>query len=58
MSAEYMGTLKKQLEADGIPEDEIKEFTTGVSNYYSKHIKPNFENYDFYTGDSMKENGM
>ena len=53
-----MSALKKQLEANGTPEAEINQFTKGASNFYSSQIKPNFENYEFYIGESMKEGGM
>ena len=38
--------------------DKIKAFQTGAQNYYTKHIAPNFKDFDFYVGESMDTDGM
>ena len=46
------------LKAAGKSEDEIKKFQAGVQGYFTKVIKPNFKDYDFYVGESMDTDGM
>jgi hypothetical protein len=56
-----IGYLKKVVAAmkeAGKSDEEIKKFQTGVQNYFTKVIKPNFKDYDFYVGESMDTDGM
>ncbi|KAL8702620.1 MAG: hypothetical protein Q9201_004198 [Fulgogasparrea decipioides] len=62
---EYQGQLKtylkkvsEKLKEGGADEEKIKAFLTGAQNYYTKHIAPNFKDFDFYTGASMDADGM
>ncbi|KAL8951742.1 MAG: hypothetical protein Q9222_002292 [Ikaeria aurantiellina] len=62
---DYMGQLKTymkkvvaKLKENGADEEKIKAFQTGAQNYYTKHIAPNFKDFDFYTGESMDPDGM
>ncbi|KAL8836939.1 MAG: hypothetical protein Q9170_002739 [Blastenia crenularia] len=62
---EYMGQLKTYMKKvvgamkeAGADEDKIKAFQTGAQSYYTKHIAPNFKDFDFYTGESMDPDGM
>ncbi|KAL9037275.1 MAG: hypothetical protein Q9180_003812 [Flavoplaca navasiana] len=62
---DYMGQLKAymkkvvaKLKEGGADEEKIKAFQTGAQNYYTKHIAPNFKDFDFYTGESMDPEGM
>ncbi|KAI4254814.1 MAG: hypothetical protein L6R42_007031 [Xanthoria sp. 1 TBL-2021] len=62
---EYMGQLKTymkevvaKLKEGGADEEKIKAFQTGAQNYYTKHIAPNFKDFDFYVGESMDPDGM
>ena len=55
------GFLKKvveKLKEQGADEEKVKAFQTGAQNYYTKHIAPNFKDFDFYTGESMDPDGM
>lgn len=54
----YLKALKEKLAENGATDAEIEDFKTRVTNYYSKNIKPNFANCEFYSGNSMKEDGM
>lgn len=49
--------MEKFKEA-GKDEEFIKSFQKGVQGYYTKHIVPNFSDFDFYTGESMDPDGM
>ncbi|KAL9577598.1 MAG: hypothetical protein Q9212_006264 [Teloschistes hypoglaucus] len=62
---DYMGHLKtymkkvvEKLKESGADEAKIKAFQTGAQSYYTKHIAPNFKDFDFYTGESMNPDGM
>ncbi|KAL8711192.1 MAG: hypothetical protein Q9220_004337 [cf. Caloplaca sp. 1 TL-2023] len=62
---DYMGQLKTymkkvvaKLKENGADEEKIKAFQTGAQSYYTKHIAPNFKDFDFYTGESMDPDGM
>ncbi|KAI4176673.1 MAG: hypothetical protein Q9188_006338 [Gyalolechia gomerana] len=62
---DYMGQLKTymkkvvtKLKEGGADEEKIKAFQTGAQNYYTKHIAPNFKDFDFYAGESMDPEGM
>lgn len=48
----------EKLKEAGKDEDFIKKFQKGVQEYYTKHIVPNFSDFDFYTGESMDPDGM
>ena len=57
----WIGYLKKvveKLKEAGKDEDFIKGFQKGVQNYYTQKIVPNFNDLDFYTGESMDPDGM
>lgn len=57
----WLGYLKKvveKLKEAGKDEDFIKGFQKGVQGYYTKNIVPNFNDLDFYTGESMDPDGM
>ncbi|CAL8574661.1 hypothetical protein XPA_000616 [Xanthoria parietina] len=62
---DYMGQLKTymkkvvaKLKEGGADEEKVKAFQTGAQNYYTKHIAPNFKDFEFYTGESMDPDGM
>lgn len=46
------------LKESGKSDEEIKKFQTDVTQYFSKVIKPNFKDYDFYVGASQDHEGM
>ena len=48
----------EKLKEAGKDEEFIKGFQKGVQNYYTKNIVPNFNDLDFYTGESMDPDGM
>ena len=48
----------EKLKEAGKDEDFIKGFQKGVQGYYTKNIVPNFNDLDFYTGESMDPDGM
>ena len=48
----------EKLKEAGKDEDFIKGFQKGVQNYYTQKIVPNFNDLDFYTGESMDPDGM
>lgn len=50
--------MVEKLKEKGADEATIKKFQTGATNYYTNHIKPNFKDFDFYTGESMDPDGM
>ncbi|KAI4129591.1 MAG: hypothetical protein LQ338_002165 [Usnochroma carphineum] len=54
----YMKKVSAKLKEGGADEEKIKAFQSGAQNYYSKHIAPNFKDFDFYTGESMDPDGM
>ncbi|KAL8933111.1 MAG: hypothetical protein Q9211_005954 [Gyalolechia sp. 1 TL-2023] len=54
----YMKKVVAKLKEGGADEEKIKAFQTGAQNYYTKHIAPNFKDFDFYTGESMDPDGM
>ncbi|KAI4142265.1 MAG: hypothetical protein L6R39_005009 [Caloplaca ligustica] len=54
----YMKKVVAKLKESGADEEKIKSFQSGAQNYYSKHIAPNFKDFDFYTGESMDPDGM
>lgn len=53
-----MKKVSAKLKEGGADEEKIKAFQSGAQNYYSKHIAPNFKDFDFYTGESMDPDGM
>lgn len=53
-----MKKVVTKLKEDGADEEKIKAFQTGAQNYYTKHIAPNFKDFDFYAGESMDPDGM
>ncbi|KAL9117221.1 MAG: hypothetical protein Q9187_006244, partial [Circinaria calcarea] len=54
----YMKKVVEKLKEGGADEATIKKFQTGAQNYYTKHIAPNFKDFDFYVGESMDTDGM
>lgn len=54
----YLKRVVDKLKANGADEAKVKAFQSGVQNYYTKHIAPNFKDYDFYAGESMDTDGM
>ena len=54
----YLKKVVEALKAKGSSEEEIKSFQTKVQGYFTKVIKPNFKDYDFYVGESMDTDGM
>lgn len=50
--------MVEKLKEKGADEATIKKFQTGATSYYTNHIKPNFKDFDFYTGESMDPEGM
>lgn len=46
------------MKENGADEAKIKSFQKGVQEYYTKKIVPNFDDLDFYTGESMDPDGM
>jgi hypothetical protein len=48
----------EKLKEQGADEDKVKAFQSGAQNYFTKHISPNFKDFDFYTGESMDPDGM
>ncbi len=54
----YLKKVVEKLKEKGADEAKIKAFQTGATNYYTKVIKPNFKDFDFYTGESMDPDGM
>lgn len=50
--------MVEKLKEKGADEATIKKFQTGATSYYTNHIKPNFKDFDFYTGESMDPDGM
>lgn len=53
-----MKKVVAKLKEGGADEEKIKAFQTGAQNYYTKHIAPNFKDFDFYVGESMDPDGM
>ena len=53
-----MKSVKDALKEKGATAEEIEDFQTRATNFYSKKIVPNFKNYDFYTGKAMSPDGM
>lgn len=54
----YLKKVVEKLKEKGADEATIKKFQTGATSYYTNHIKPNFKDFDFYTGESMDPDGM
>ncbi|KAL8901986.1 MAG: hypothetical protein Q9207_004929 [Kuettlingeria erythrocarpa] len=54
----YMKKVVEKLKENGGSEEDIKAFQSGAQNYFTKHIAPNFKDFDFYTGESMDPDGM
>lgn len=54
----YMKKVVEKLKEGGADEAKIKAFQNGAQSYYTKHIAPNFKDFDFYTGESMNPDGM
>lgn len=54
----YLKKVVEKLKEKGADEATIKKFQAGATNYYTNHIKPNFKDFDFYTGESMDPDGM
>lgn len=57
-SVAYMKKVVAKLKEGGANEEKIKAFQNGAQGYYTKHIAPNFKDFDFYTGESMDPDGM
>lgn len=53
-----MKSIKKHLQEVGKSEDEIKAFETGVQAYLKSKVLSSFNDWDFYTGESMNPDGM
>ncbi len=53
-----MKKVVEKLKENGGSEEDIKAFQSGAQNYFTKHIAPNFKDFDFYTGESMDPDGM
>ena len=53
-----MKKVVEKLRENGADDAEVKKFQTGAQNYYTKHIAPNFKEFDFYVGESMDPDGM
>ncbi|KAG7005260.1 translationally-controlled tumor protein [Physcia stellaris] len=59
--SQFKGYLKKvigKLKEGGADEAKIKDFQTKVQSYYTSKIAPNFQDFDFYLGESMDPDGM
>ena len=56
--AGYLKKVVEKLKEQGADEEKVKAFQNGAQNYYTKHIAPNFKDFDFYTGESMDPDGM
>ena len=54
----YLKKVVEAMKAKGASDEEIKSFQTKVQGYFTKVIKPNFKDYDFYVGESMDTDGM
>ncbi|PHH50272.1 Translationally-controlled tumor protein -like protein [Ceratocystis fimbriata CBS 114723] len=62
----YLGAVTKQLteklELEQLPEDQIKAQVKGFQDATAAFVKqtllPNFDKYDFYTGENMDPKGM
>ena len=54
----YLKKVVEKLKEEGKDEDFIKNFQKGVQGYYTKHIIPNLDKFDFYVGESMDTDGM
>jgi hypothetical protein len=52
-----MKSVVDKLKELGKSEDEIAEFRTGAQGF-AKKIIANFQNWEFYTGESMNPDGM
>ena len=48
----------EKLKEGGADEAKIKDFQKKVQNYYTSKIAPNFQDFDFYLGESMDPDGM
>jgi uncharacterized protein (UPF0332 family) len=55
--AGYLKSLKTKFQEAGKSEEEIKAFEQRAVKF-SKKIKENWDNWDFYTGESMNPDGM
>ena len=53
-----MKKVVEKLKEKGADEATVKKFQNGAQNYYTKHIVPNFKDFDFYVGESMDPDGM
>ncbi|KAL2155960.1 hypothetical protein VTH82DRAFT_702 [Thermothelomyces myriococcoides] len=53
----YMKTVKTSLQEAGKSEEEIKDFEAKASAF-AKKIVSNFNDWEFYTGESMNPDGM
>ena len=61
MLTSWTGYLKKVVEKwkeANKTEDEIKGYQSGIQSYFTKKLAPNFNDLDFYTGESMDPDGM
>ena len=54
----YLKKVVEAMKAQGKSDEDIKKFQTGVQQYFVKVIKPNFKEFDFYTGESQDHEGM
>ena len=54
---EYMKKVKKHLQDKGASEDDVKAFEKGAQGM-AKKITSNFNDYEFFIGESMDPDGM
>lgn len=57
-SIAYLKKVIEAMKANGKSDEDVKKFQSGVQGYFTKVIKPNFKDYDFYVGESMDTDGM
>ena len=53
-----MKNVVQKLKEHGADEATVEKFQSGAQNYYTKHVGPNFKDFDFYAGESMDPEGM
>ena len=53
-----MKKVVAKLKENGADDEKVKSFQKSTQDYYTKHIAPNFKDFDFYTGESMDPDGM
>ncbi|MCJ1470218.1 hypothetical protein MMC07_008863 [Pseudocyphellaria aurata] len=54
----YLKLAGKALLAKGLEKEEIIAILDKARKYYKDVIEPNFDNYDFYAGQSLDPNGL